>query len=149
MAVYEEVDVSYEMMLLISQCVVECASMPVWELYNSHQGETHLSQFSVARHSTCSNTDNMIIMDFLKSLTRPRSISEKCTVQVISVLSMVTCLATLITYLILLRDPLAWDSVADYVLHWIVDNNLDVTVRLNITYRETAGIMMKQTPAKI
>ena len=48
----------------------------------------------------------------------------------ISILSMVTCLATIITYLIILRDPGAWEDVADYVLHWMVDNNLDVTVRL-------------------
>ena len=43
---------------------------------------------------------------------------------------MVTCLATIITYLIILRDPQAWEGVGDYVLHWMVDNNLDVTVRL-------------------
>ena len=68
-------------------------------------------------------------MDSLRSLVRVRPISEKCTVQVISILSMVTCLATIITYLIILRDPQAWEGVADYVLHWMVDNNLDVTVR--------------------
>merc|ERR1712088_227580 len=67
------------------------------------------------------------IMDSLRSLVRVRPISEKCTVQVISILSMVTCLATIITYLIILRDPQAWEGVADYVLHWMVDNNLDVT----------------------
>ena len=46
---------------------------------------------------------------------------------------MVTCLATIITYLIILRDPQAWEGVGDYVLHWMVDNNLDVTVRLFFT----------------
>ena len=69
----------------------------------------------------------------VRSLLTVRPISEKCTVQVISILSMVTCLATIITYLIILRDPQAWEGVADYVLHWMVDNNLDVTVRLLFT----------------
>ena len=68
------------------------------------------------------------MMDYLRSLLPVRPISEKCTVQVISILSMVTCLATIITYLIILRDPQAWEGVGDYVLHWMVDNNLDVTV---------------------
>ena len=69
-------------------------------------------------------------MDSLRGLLTIKPISEKCRVQVISILSMVTCLATIITYLIILRDPGAWEGVADYVLHWMVDNNLDVTVRL-------------------
>ena len=73
-------------------------------------------------------------MDSLRSLVRVRPISETCRVQVIAILSMVTCLATIITYLIILRDPAAWDEVADYVLHWMVDNNLDVTVRLISRY---------------
>ena len=84
-------------------------------------------------------------MDSLRSLVTARPVSAKCTVQVISILSMVTCLATIITYLIILRDPGAWDGVADYVLHWMVDNNLDVTVRLitqgilSVTRREGKG----------
>ena len=69
-------------------------------------------------------------MEGLTRLSRARSrlMPEKCTVHLISILSMVTCLATAITYLSLLSSPDSWDSMADLVLHWMVDNNLDVTV---------------------
>ena len=70
-------------------------------------------------------------MELTRRLDRLRAhlLTEVCTVQVISVLSIVTSLATIITYLLLLGDWQSWDLLADYVLHWMVDNNLDVTVR--------------------
>ena len=120
-------------------------SVPVSQLYNSQYAVASLSLFYPSRRQDgrgartvrAENTK----MDSLRSLVRVRAISEKCRVQVISILSMVTCLATIITYLIILRDPGAWDQVADYVLHWMVDNNLDVTVRL-IKHREGKGSSM-------
>ena len=70
-------------------------------------------------------------MDVIRRLGRVREhlVTEVYTVQVISLLSIVTSLATIITYLLLLGDWQSWDLLADYVLHWMVDNNLDVTVR--------------------
>ena len=70
-------------------------------------------------------------MEVVRRLGRARAhlLTEVCTVQLISVLSIVASLASVITYLTLLRSPQSWDSLADLVLHWMVDNNLDVTVR--------------------
>ena len=70
-------------------------------------------------------------MEVIRRLGRARAhlLTEVCTVQLISVLSIVASLASVITYLSLLRSPQSWDSLADLVLHWMVDNNLDVTVR--------------------
>ena len=70
-------------------------------------------------------------MEVIRRLGRARAhlLTEVCTVQLISVLSIVASLASVITYLTLLRSPQSWDSLADLVLHWMVDNNLDVTVR--------------------
>ena len=70
-------------------------------------------------------------MEVVRRLGRARAhlLTEVCTVQLISVLSIVASLASVITYLTLLRSPQSWDGLADLVLHWMVDNNLDVTVR--------------------
>ena len=56
------------------------------------------------------------------------SLTEKVTIQVISVLSMISTLTTFLTFLIVFSSNQSWQDIRDYVLHWMMDNNINANV---------------------
>lgn len=68
------------------------------------------------------------IENFCNSVRNIRhfSLSDRVTIQVISVLCVISALTTLLTFFIVFSEDQSWADLTDYVLHWMTDNNIDV-----------------------
>ena len=58
------------------------------------------------------------------------SLSDRVTIQVISVLCVISTLTTLLTFFIVFSEDQSWEDLTDYVLHWMTDNNINVNVSI-------------------
>ena len=67
--------------------------------------------------------------DSVKNI-RHFSLSDRVTIQVISVLCVISTLTTLLTFFIVFSEDQSWEDLTDYVLHWMTDNNIDVNVSI-------------------
>jgi len=64
---------------------------------------------------------------------RHKTLSDRVTIQVIALLSIISSLTTLITFLIIFSSNQSWFDVRDYVLHWMTDNNIDINATRKVS----------------